>query len=412
MANNYTLNRLILIGNGFDLAHGLPTSYNNFIDEYWNGIISDIENQISSNIESGNSIKIHNGICYINFEKSESTPERDKEFWTHFQKSIQRNGDSPFTYYKKINNKCFEFLRAGTLKDIAMNENRYIRQTDYILNNFFWSLSRKNEIQNWVDVENEYFKNIVNCIKAGIDENSKIQLLNTEFSQVKELLCKYLKENVENQYDDLTSGDFLKILSGLSINHKEYHKKFIDLVDKKSLKEVTKTVILNFNYTNTVQRYVSDDISVIQIHGNIGDEKKNPVIFGSGDEINDSYSSLENRDNNEYLKHIKSFQYFQTSNYKNLLDLIDSRNFQVYIMGHSCGLSDRVLLNTIFEHENCQSIKIFYHEQEGKDDFTDITMNISRHFKNKARMREIIVNKELCESMPQTKLKKLENKIS
>lgn len=28
------MNRIILIGNGFDLAHGLPTSYNDFITDY------------------------------------------------------------------------------------------------------------------------------------------------------------------------------------------------------------------------------------------------------------------------------------------------------------------------------------------------------------------------------------------
>jgi hypothetical protein len=29
------MNRIILIGNGFDLAHGLKTTYNDFIDNYW-----------------------------------------------------------------------------------------------------------------------------------------------------------------------------------------------------------------------------------------------------------------------------------------------------------------------------------------------------------------------------------------
>ena len=29
------MNRIILIGNGFDLAHGLPTGYAHFIDDYW-----------------------------------------------------------------------------------------------------------------------------------------------------------------------------------------------------------------------------------------------------------------------------------------------------------------------------------------------------------------------------------------
>ena len=34
------MNRLVIIGNGFDLAHGLPTSYRDFIDDYWVGIKS------------------------------------------------------------------------------------------------------------------------------------------------------------------------------------------------------------------------------------------------------------------------------------------------------------------------------------------------------------------------------------
>ena len=36
------MNRIILIGNGFDLAHGLKTSYADFIDWYWDKRISDL----------------------------------------------------------------------------------------------------------------------------------------------------------------------------------------------------------------------------------------------------------------------------------------------------------------------------------------------------------------------------------
>ena len=32
------MNRLVIIGNGFDLAHGLPTSYKDFIDDYWKNL--------------------------------------------------------------------------------------------------------------------------------------------------------------------------------------------------------------------------------------------------------------------------------------------------------------------------------------------------------------------------------------
>ena len=34
--NRIYMNRIILTGNGFDLAHNLPTSYTHFIDWYWN----------------------------------------------------------------------------------------------------------------------------------------------------------------------------------------------------------------------------------------------------------------------------------------------------------------------------------------------------------------------------------------
>jgi len=32
------MNKLILVGNGFDLAHGLPTKYADFIDDFWKNL--------------------------------------------------------------------------------------------------------------------------------------------------------------------------------------------------------------------------------------------------------------------------------------------------------------------------------------------------------------------------------------
>jgi len=66
-------------------------------------------------------------------------------------------------------------------------------------------------------------------------------------------------------------------------------------------------------------------------------------------------------------------------------------------MGLSCGNSDRTLLNTLFEHKNCISIKIFYHQREdGTDDYSDVIRNISRNFTNKSLFRKIVVDKTLC----------------
>lgn len=38
------MNRLIIIGNGFDLAHGLPTSYKEFMDNYWQDMLEIYKN--------------------------------------------------------------------------------------------------------------------------------------------------------------------------------------------------------------------------------------------------------------------------------------------------------------------------------------------------------------------------------
>ena len=46
------MNRIILIGNGFDLAHGLPTSYGNFIDWYWEQWKIHLENNNQTYTES------------------------------------------------------------------------------------------------------------------------------------------------------------------------------------------------------------------------------------------------------------------------------------------------------------------------------------------------------------------------
>ena len=67
-------------------------------------------------------------------------------------------------------------------------------------------------------------------------------------------------------------------------------------------------------------------------------------------------------------------------------------------MGHSCGNSDRTLLNTLFEHKNCVSIKPFYYiREDGTDNYMELIQNISRNFTNMKMMRDRVVNKTFCE---------------
>ena len=53
------MNRLILVGNGFDLAHGLKTSYKDFIDDFWEGKINEIKYSESNSSYEDEYIKVY-----------------------------------------------------------------------------------------------------------------------------------------------------------------------------------------------------------------------------------------------------------------------------------------------------------------------------------------------------------------
>ena len=90
----------------------------------------------------------------------------------------------------------------------------------------------------------------------------------------------------------------------------------------------------------------------------------------------------------------------EADNYRKVLDFIESEPYQILIMGHSCGNSDRTLLNTLFEHKNCVSIKPYYHQIDKEhDDYIKIIQNISRNFTDMKLMRDRVVNKTYCEPL-------------
>jgi hypothetical protein len=72
-----------------------------------------------------------------------------------------------------------------------------------------------------------------------------------------------------------------------------------------------------------------------------------------------------------------------------VLDKLDSRPYEVVVVGHSLGLSDRVLLKTIFEHKNCIVIKLFH--RGSKPNHIQKRISLSRHMDKKLEMRGKII---------------------
>ena len=194
-------------------------------------------------------------------------------------------------------------------------------------------------------------------------------------------------------------------------------KQFIGKVEKEETSpntidkdlQPTNICFLNFNYTPILNKYIEQIKTIptinIPIHGELeGDDiTKQSLVFGYGDELDKDYLEFENMNNDALFAHIKSFKYLHFDHYRSMLEFVNRAPFQVHIYGHSCGLSDRTLLNTIFENENCISIKNFYYSNNGKDDYEQKSYAIARHFKNKADLRAKVVNKTKCQPMAQPK---------
>jgi hypothetical protein len=365
------MNRLIIIGNGFDLAHKLETSYNDFVLSY-----------LKQSIISGlNNLKQNNNRPY-------------NQFYHYKDELIEIKVD-----YRYPKESYIPFIDKVT--EVSELEALYAKLG--IEMSFYFDVLKKG-VKNlkeykWVDFELEYFKELVQIKFKKVDVNKKIKELNNHFEILKIKLEAYLKQ----QQDEFSnSQDRLELNSCFT---EEILEKDVDVKTIGS-HFPNRLLFLNFNYTNILETYVSDCNEQIfseinYIHGSLNDAN-NPPIFGFGDEFDKRYKEFEEEGNNELFKHVKSFGYLKTNNYSDLTRFLDSDKFQVQIFGHSCGLSDRTMFKEIFEHENCLSVKLFYHQKEdGSDDYIEKTYELYRHFSDKNSMRKKIVDKQKCRPMPQ-----------
>ncbi|SFG03768.1 Bacteriophage abortive infection AbiH [Salegentibacter agarivorans] len=370
-------NRLVLVGNGFDLALGLNTGYNDFVlwllKKYFFLTLN------NSEVVTRDRRSFNGG--YLNNDT--------------FEIGIRQN-------YSNVSYEV-EISKIESIKDIKHLWERY--DIEYKIKSKFLNLIIKHSDDlGWVDIESLFYLELKNCIN---NKQEDINRLNHELDFLSKELELHLYE-----VDDLPDGwqKFgATVCSQLSREIGKDELEDESLLSEDKLPDIL--YFLNFNYTKSLFNLTRDirtwnHLKEINpewnpIHGQIRN-KNAPIVFGFGDESDKDYQRIENLNKNTFFEHIKSFKYSQTKNYQHLIKFLDSANFQVFIYGHSCGLSDRTMLKEIFEHKNCKSIKIFYYKRpDGSDDFLEKTMEISRHFSDKALMRRKVVNKELCHPIPQ-----------
>jgi hypothetical protein len=361
--------RLIVIGNGFDRAHGLPTAYNDFMLWLFQKTVKDAVGIPNSAILSNN---------YIDIVRNRFSNDFKSEKQLTSLKQVQDN------------------LIPGT-GDEYTSQGRFAEHLVHIhiKSNFIARLLQNALLDDpdWADIEKAYYRSLLAIVKNGslnrTEKKRQVVLLNKTLNFLKDNLAEYLRSlpigKKMPEYDSIINSGVLANLQ----------------------------CFLSFNYTNTHENYLrymksSGPIAMktksINIHGSIFDLDQNPLIFGYGDEVDKHYKDLQDEDMNCILDNIKSIGYFKTRNYDGLTTFINSQyKFDVYIFGHSLGLSDRTLLHQIFNHPNCRLIKIFYFEKDGKSNYTELTQEITRHFYNTdfTLMRERVAKFPDSGRMPQ-----------
>ena len=364
------MNRIILIGNGFDLAHGLKTGYKDFIDWFWNRRAEDVQ-------------------------KSEEW-RTNKNFSDKF---------ISVTYKKN-----FDFSK---LKDHCTYNSHFLER-----------LTKESADNYWYDIEAIYFQRLKEC-KENFDKKkerhlAEVMKLNFDLDQIKNELIEYLiceteeKKLIEIEKDGThkLNNDFEKDLQSqikkiiFDFDYKNKDTQDIDYKEEKF--KNGKILLLNFNYTKTAELYSEGKAIINYIHGELDHKQNNPIIFGYGDEKSDDSIAIEKLEEHEFLKNVKSLNYNITHNYTDLESFLQEP-YEVFVFGHSCANCDRTLLNMLFDNDqNCTSIRIFYHSED-PESFKKLHTNIYLKFnaETKSRFRKVIKCKIDSIPLPSKKIVKI-----
>ncbi|GGE92201.1 Bacteriophage abortive infection AbiH [Chishuiella changwenlii] len=387
------MNRIILIGNGFDLAHGLKTSYNDFID--WI-------------VESKHKYLEENRYRYEDNDISYSPGKYN-------------NINIPLEKVKEVfstsNDTFFMPLFAGDTSYV--NDQSFSYGSVNYKNSFLKLIIQSRYIKGWADIETMFYDELNRLLNDEKTTDKEIKKFNSDFQRIINLLEEYLlivvksnnliEEDIENRILSLLTNNPVS-QNDMSIEFKNSKETRIRGIEKQLA--LDKILILDFNYTKTISKYfanstngvIMNKIEYINIHGTLNDQL-NPIIFGFGDELDENYLKIEKSRLTGVLEYIKSINYLRTSNYRSVLNFLELYNFQVFTWGHSCGLTDRTLLNHIFEHNNCASIKPFYYQwfdektEKYSNNYIEVVSNIARNFTDKNKLRDRVVDLSRCEQL-------------
>lgn len=373
---------ILVLGNGFDLAHGLPTDYVSFL-EFCEKLVPI-------------------------YKSSEGRPSSlyEQEFLSNWKinKEIKDILEDAYKSRKKEGNKI-QFKTVYPRLDEL-----YLLIESNIWFDYFGQCDKHGK-ENWIDFEDE----ISNVIKAidNVMKKYNISLYDSEYnfsdgntyilppkySKIMEKIKKYnTKEPTYLGMRNSLLEDLNKLTRALEIyltevigkiNIKKKSPDIENILVQSEDKGSGDLMVLNFNYTNTYQKvylnkrpkYYKKYIDFIHGKADINNSiEDNNMVLGI-----DEYLSKKKRNKNiEFIAFKKYYQRIYKATgckYKKWINRIheDYKNYEeypieekimsyknkhnVYIFGHSLDMTDKDILRDLILNNNVHTT-IFYHNKE------------------------------------------------
>ena len=354
---------ILVIGNGFDLAHDLPTSYSDVLN-FLQAI------NITSKWQGGKNEFIDKHLSNKNFNSF---------IYNYIINAFDSRKKSDNNKYKNSNT---------IIQELYDNLDNNIWYT------YLWYIYYKGKMKgiNWIDFESEisYIIEQVDREEANlylpfrklISEND--EKINIFYSRLP--IAQFLtKNNNTNEYNstfrnflDISYSDLRRLVRCIEIY-------LIECVETTPIKKISKDItgidvhaVLNFNYTHTyVNNYLSN-VPIHYLHGethNSMDSENNMVLgideYHKGSDRNNStnyniYKKFTQRIINEtgflyrdWIKNIDdSYQSFKDRISPGHMDLSE-----IFIFGHSLDITDKDVLKDLIHRPNVRTT-IFYHDKQ------------------------------------------------
>lgn len=321
---------ILILGNGFDLAHGLPTKYGDFINaviektDFYNFVVEDPHF----------SKKIFNCVQNSMVFKFMKNKLESNDGWIDFENELREIVDSICSFPNFLDR--FTYMEKGKIKVEFRLSDEKIHQ----LSPFLYHIIGRTGTLKKIWTQNE-----INVLEDNI------------FVQIKNfinLFAEYIVWITEQKMNSVSPLDFFR---NMKIDH-----------------------LLSFNYTKTFLNLYNTDEKLIEnnicfVHGKIDTQFNSGIVMGIG---SDFYDENKHEKFVDFFKFFQCYKYSTSTNYLRWIQKYTSAIWDskfmatkledciIHIYGHSLDPTDKNILKPFFDLNN-STVYIYYLNTPNKE---------------------------------------------